>query len=528
MQSPHLHAPIEGGGSFLARLFDVSDFTARVICFNRDPSVVWLHLVSDTIIAAAYFSIPVALITLVLKRRDLAFPWMFVLFGGFILLCGTTHVFNVLALHYPMYRFDGVVKALTAAFSIGTAVALWPLIPKILTIPSPDMLREANAKLEGQVAERRKAQEDLQRARDELQLRVDQLENANKELELSYQRLRVSERMAAIGTLSAGLGHDMGNLLLPVRARLESIESRGVPAELKEDVAAIRTCAEYLQRLSKGLRLLSLDPEEGEMEATPVRAWWDEVRPMLENAIPESVELQGDFGADLPPALLSRHGLTQAVFNLVQNAGDAMRARGHGRITVWARKGAETDTIDIGVRDNGPGMSEETRRRCLEPFFTTKTRAISTGLGLALVNGIIQRAKGTIEVRTQLGQGSEFILHLRAARSLRRSDAPPLRAVVSIPDARLRSFTSELLKSLGFEVVVSDAPADGSASVWVVDASTGSRDKVQEFVRGSDQRRALMLGGDGSDTDRVRIVREPRPTAVRAALDQAAHELGLR
>jgi len=524
---PHQHVsqPLETG-SFLSRLFDAGDFTARVVCFNRDPGVIWLHLLSDTVIAAAYFSIPIALITLVLKRRDLAFPWMFVLFGGFILLCGTTHVFNVLALHYPMYRLDGVVKALTAAFSIGTAVALWPLIPKILTIPSPEMLRSANSELEGQVTKRRQAQEELQKARDELQLRVDQLETANQELELSHQRLRVSERMAAIGTLSAGLGHDMGNLLLPVRARLDAIESRGLPEELKEDIGAIRTCAEYLQRLSRGVRLLSLDPHEGELEATVVTSWWEEVRPMLENAIPEHVDLRAEFDADLPPAMLSRHGLTQAVFNLVQNAGDAMRSRGSGEVVIWARRGAEPDTIDIGVRDNGPGMNEETQRRCLEPFYTTKIRAISTGLGLALVNGIIERVKGRIEVRSELGKGSEFILHLRAASGLRPVGAGRLCAVVSIADRRLSGFTAELLSSLGFEVVVGDGPVNTGAAVWVVDNRATTND-LSHFVNGADGRRALVLGVEGVDSDRVRLLRDARPTAVRAALAATAQELGV-
>jgi signal transduction histidine kinase len=508
----------------LSRLFDVSDFTARVVCFNRDPGVIWLHLISDTIIAAAYFSIPVALITLVLKRRDLAFPWMFVLFGGFILLCGTTHVFNVLALHYPMYRMDGVVKALTAAFSIGTAVALWPLIPKILTIPSPQMLRSANSELEGQVTKRRQAQEELQRARDELHVRVEQLEKANQELELSHQRLRVSERMAAIGTLSAGLGHDMGNLLLPVRARLDAIESRGLEAGLKEDVAAIRTCAEYLQRLSRGLRLLSLDPDDGELEATVIGSWWDEVRPMLENAVPEHIELRAELESTLPPVMLSRHGLTQAVFNLVQNAGDAMRSSASGEVVVWARPGTE-GTLEVGVRDNGPGMTEETRRRCLEPFYTTKTRAISTGLGLALVNGIVERVKGRVEVRSELGRGSEFILHLRAGAGAQREKNGRLRAVVSVADPRLAGFTAELLKSLGFDVIVGDGPSDIGATVWVTDSRAGT-EALRHFLNGGDNRRALVLGG-GVDADRVRVVPVPKPTAVRAALGATARELGL-
>src|ERR1044071_5678964 len=85
----HAHAVGETG-SFFARLFSTGDFTPRSICFNQDPQVIWLHFTSDLIITLAYYSIPIALVYLVMKRRDLVFNWMFVLFGGFILLCGTT------------------------------------------------------------------------------------------------------------------------------------------------------------------------------------------------------------------------------------------------------------------------------------------------------------------------------------------------------------------------------------------------------------------------------------------------------
>jgi signal transduction histidine kinase len=88
---------------------------------------------------------------------------------------------------------------------------------------------------------------ELSRVNAELKLRV-------AELDQSHERLRMADRMATIGTLSAGLGHDMGNLLVPVRVRLEALESAALPPELAGDVQAIKTSTQYLQRLANGLR----------------------------------------------------------------------------------------------------------------------------------------------------------------------------------------------------------------------------------------------------------------------------------
>ncbi len=549
----HHHPVASEGGGFLARLFDASEFTARAICFNQDPKVIWLHLISDTIIAAAYFSIPVALLTLVFKRRDLVYNWMFVLFGGFILLCGTTHVFNVLALHHPMYRLDGIVKALTAVFSIGTAAVLWPLIPKVLLIPSPSMLRDANARLESEVAERRQAQEELQRARADLEVRVEQrtaelarahqelqelngtlerrveqrtqeLVDANRELEISHQRLRVSERMAGIGALSAGLGHDMGNLLLPIRARLEAMQSRGLPEDLRDDVAAIRTSAEYLQRLSRGLRMLSLDPEEGVSESTDLDAWWRDVLPMLDNVLPPSIDLRVAIEPGLPRVHIAGHSLTQAVFNLVQNAGDAMKARGHGTVTLRAARASRPGFIDITVSDDGPGMTPDVAERCLQPFFTTKTRSISTGLGLSLVHAIVQRSGGEVAVRSQAGHGAAFSLLLREDVASKDRPTPALGAVVMLRDVRLRGIAHELVRSLGF-TPVKDAH---EAALWIGDADAEGAQAAAAFVARAGHHHALLVGpGVVSPQERITHVAETRPTVLRAALAAVAARLAV-
>ena len=119
-------------------------------CYQWKPALIWLHVISDTLIALAYFLIPVALIYFVRRRRDLPFRWMFVCFGAFIAACGATHVMDVWTLWIPSYWFSGGVKVVTALASIPTAVFLVRLMPEALSLPSREEMRTANEQLKQQ------------------------------------------------------------------------------------------------------------------------------------------------------------------------------------------------------------------------------------------------------------------------------------------------------------------------------------------------------------------------------------------
>ena len=149
---------------FLSKLF-LSDFMGHGYCYLWKPEIVRLHAVSDGLIALSYYFIPLMLAYLVRKRRDLPFHWMFFMFGVFILGCGTTHLMEIWTLWHGTYRLAGVIKAITAGASLATAVALVPLVPKALQLPSPAQLQAANEGLEKEVTERRHAEEALQAER---------------------------------------------------------------------------------------------------------------------------------------------------------------------------------------------------------------------------------------------------------------------------------------------------------------------------------------------------------------------------
>ena len=144
-------------GQFLQTLFE-TDFMPHAACL-REPGIIWLHVISDLLIALAYLLIPLALLLLLRLRKDLAFHWMFLLFAGFILSCGATHILAVVTLWVPIYRFEGVIKAATALLSLATAGLLIHLIPKIAELPTPEQWRTTIEDLKSEIAAHAKSDE---------------------------------------------------------------------------------------------------------------------------------------------------------------------------------------------------------------------------------------------------------------------------------------------------------------------------------------------------------------------------------
>ena len=137
---------------FFRALFG-TDFMPHLYCLRGEPGVLWLHVVSDLAIAVCYFAIPFVLLRVVLKRKEVLFRRVALLFVLFITACGTTHLLGVWIVWVPMYRLEGVVKAATAIFSIATAIVLLKLRAQIEQLPS-------FAELEKEVHERRQAEEE--------------------------------------------------------------------------------------------------------------------------------------------------------------------------------------------------------------------------------------------------------------------------------------------------------------------------------------------------------------------------------
>ena len=160
--------------NFLGSFFSSAGFLPHGYCLLWRPDILALHSISDLVIAISYFSIPLAILWFVRKRRDLIAEHkrIAVLFSIFILGCGLTHVFGMIVLWRPVYIADGLVKAFTAVVSIITAFALWPVLPRLLEIPSPGQLALANARLQVEIGAKESALAELEAIRANLEQEV--------------------------------------------------------------------------------------------------------------------------------------------------------------------------------------------------------------------------------------------------------------------------------------------------------------------------------------------------------------------
>jgi PAS domain S-box-containing protein len=163
-------------------------------CYLWTPSLIGLHVASDSLIALSYLSIPITLLHFTRKRRDIPFSWMFLCFGAFIVACGGTHMMEVWTIWFPSYWLAGAVKAVTAGFSVVTAILLIRVVPLALALPGTQWLIEINQKLAREVEQRAQAEYGFRRLNEELEQRVAErtvaLMATNQSLRESEQRYR--------------------------------------------------------------------------------------------------------------------------------------------------------------------------------------------------------------------------------------------------------------------------------------------------------------------------------------------------
>src|SRR5262249_25675940 len=138
-----------------------ADFMPHGMCYLWQLGILSLHVGSDALITIAYISISLTLAYFVYKRQDLQFDWMFLCFAIFIVACGTTHLMEIWVIWHPTYWLSGGIKALTALVSVPTAILLVKLVPHALQLPSPQRLEQANSQLQREIAERRRAENEV-------------------------------------------------------------------------------------------------------------------------------------------------------------------------------------------------------------------------------------------------------------------------------------------------------------------------------------------------------------------------------
>lgn len=361
------------------------------VCFLRKPELIWLHVISDATVALSYFMIPLILIYFMSRiRLRISFSWAIGLFAAFIVLCGTGHVLNIVTVWTPLYFLQGWEKALTAIVSLATALAIVPLVPRLLAMKTPEELEEANRRLQAEVRAREHAEAELQRSLTDLNRAVQEL-----------------EQFAYITS------HD---LQAPLRniAGFSQLLSRRYTAKLDGDALEflqfIEQGVRQMQALIQDLLLLSrVGRAEGKAERRPLdeplRAALKVLRPEIETR-----QAQIEFGP-LPAVPATQSLITQLFQNLV---GNALKFQPAGRQPHVRIEGEVQDNhVHIRVHDNGIGVPPDQ----LENIFAVFRRLHNseeyegTGIGLAVCRKIVQHHRGEIWAESEEGRGT--VVHLR-------------------------------------------------------------------------------------------------------------------
>jgi len=404
--------------SWLGDLFDANDLTPHGFCLSWQPDLMALHVVSDAAITVSYYSIPICLAVLVISRGDLAFRGTFWLFVIFIMACGTTHLFAIWTLWHSDYGTEGIVKAITAVFSVMTAVQLWPMLPKLVALPSPRALAEANEQLQREINER-----------DTLVLA---LRRETAERERAEEMLRQSQKLEAVGQLTGGIAHDFNNLLTAVIANLDMLERRsaGNPDLMPFITRATRAVTRggaLTQQLLAFSRRQALSPAV----LSPVDLI-EGMQELLRTSLGSGIVLRIAGAPGLWLIEADPNQLENAILNLAINARDAMPDGGRLTIAISNYRATAADPavpemepgeyVALEVTDTGRGMTAEIRAAAFEPFFTTKPVGQGTGLGLSQVYGFIRQSNGHVSMVSEPGQGTTVTLFLR--RAMATADAP--------------------------------------------------------------------------------------------------------
>ncbi len=487
----------------LHNLFAQGQFMPHGYCYLWKPELVGLHVASDALIALSYYSIPATLVYFVQKRKDLPFDWVFLLFGAFIILCGSTHVMEIWTLWHPTYWQAGFLKAVTALVSVVTAVMLIPLVPKALALPSPAQLEAANLalgteiidrkraesevrmlnaeleervkvrtqelldtnlKLKTEISQRQRAEVALQKANDELEIRVisrttelnqtvEQLQKEIRERQRAEENIRamqnqiiVQEKLASLGSLTAGIAHEIRNplnfvnnfaelsveLTQEILEEFENQKDRLEPSELEyltevlsdlhQNVNKIKEHGDRAARIVSNM-LLHARGEKGEWSVTDINTLLAEAvnlayHGMRGNDTVFNTTIKTEYDRSIEQLKVVPQDLNRALINILTNACYAVNEKkkeiGDGFVPALSVETTNLDEqIKICIQDNGKGIPDQVLDKIFNPFFTTKPTGVGTGLGLSMAHDIIvQQHRGDIKVETSVGDYTKFIIIL--------------------------------------------------------------------------------------------------------------------
>ncbi|MBE9093425.1 ATPase [Tychonema sp. LEGE 07203] len=452
----------------------------------------WLQV----IIVVAYYAIPTMLVYSLYKGRDIPFQWMFLVFGAFFVTCGTTYAIQTWSLWFPESLISEFMTAITAFVAGSSVLLLLTLMPFALALPSPARLEAANLALENEIAERRKAEtalaelaglleqrvqartgklcrannylikevqerkkakKALQQSEAELRIKARELERALQKLQESQAQLVHTEKLSALGELTAGIAHEINNPINfidanisyahnyvkdllglvnlygkyypnpaeEIQEEIETIELDFLSEDLPKLLASMKVGTDRICAIVASMRNFSRLDTDG-MKFASIHEGIDSTLLILQHRLKANgkspgIEVIKQYG-DLPLVECYAGQLNQVFMNIISNAIDVLRDSSNLSVASVQKnfltiqistEVAEGDRAIVRISDNGPGMTEEVKAKIFNHFFTTKPAGKGTGLGLSISCEIVREKHcGCLECFSGLGEGTEFIISL--------------------------------------------------------------------------------------------------------------------
>jgi len=339
------------------------------------------------------------------------------------------------------------------------------------------------------IAERKRMERDLRRSQSELERRVEErteeLQNAYdrllseiKQRHLAEEQLLQTQKMEAVGNLAGGIAHDFNNMLAVIIGNAElALDDVQGPSRhfLKQILKASERSRDLVRQILTFTR-----KNEGPREVMHLTPLLKETVKLLRGSLPSTIHIRPSVRTDQDTVLANPSQMQQVLMNLATNAAHAMEHGGELAIRLTKVNFEDGERLPhaelqagrylkVRIRDTGTGIREDIRPRIFEPFFTTKEQGEGTGMGLAVVFGIVKGHDGAITVVSRPGKGSAFSVYLPAARSAAQEEPVQSwtlprgkeRILVIDDEPLVVEMTSETLKRLGYKVTAAESGPEG-------------------------------------------------------------------